>query len=224
MPLNIPEPPIPPAPSPKTPEPSRAPEPPEPPEPGMGGTAKGKPPLPKKGGRLRSIFRQLRSGPQQSTGEYKLPYRRNGFARFKKKSQPKRRSALESLFRGAIPGEKKDGKVPEKNGKISKKSKLPYGGKKLIERKHFRKWLSDPKRSQIYQHRLPRHKLIERGEGLLPPRTGTGYVPTWRIDKIVKELGTRHYKAKTEAEKKELEKDIKLFKEYKKDIEADKHN
>ena len=221
MPLNIPEPPTPPAPPPKTPEPSRAPE---PLKPGMGKTAKSRQPLPKKGGRLRSFYRQLRSGPQQSTGEYRLPHSRNGFARFKKKSQSKRRGALESLFRGAIPEEKKDGKVSEKDGKISKKSKLPYGGKKLIERKHFRKWLSDPKRSQIYQHRLSRHKLIERGESLLPPGTGTGYVPTWQIDKKLKNLGTQHYKAKTEAEKKELKKDIQLLEGYKKGMEADRHN
>lgn len=221
MPLNIPEPPIPSAPSPKTPEPSRAPE---PPGPGMGGTAKGKSSLPKKAGRLRSFYRRLRSGPQQSTGEYKLPHGRNGFAGFKKKSQPKRRGAFESVFRGAISEKKKDGKVLEKDGKISKKSKLPYGGKKLLKRKHFKKWLGDPKRSQIYQYRLPRHKLIERGEGLLPPRTGTGYIPTWQVDKILKNLRTREYKAQTLEEKAEIKKDIKLFKEYKKDLEAGKHN
>jgi len=114
--------------------------------------------------------------------------------------------------------EKKDGK---KTGTAPKKAGMP----RIFKRSHYREWLRRSRRaSSIFQHRLPRHKLIERGTGLLPPRTGSGYAEAWQIKKKEKDLRKQHYEAKTQKEKIEIEKDMKLLKEYKKELETSQDN
>jgi len=155
-----------------------------------------------------SFLKQVLFGP----GKYGIPRRRDD-----KKKQPKR-SALEQVLFGPRLKEKKDGK---KARTAPKKAGWP----KLFKRSHYREWLRRSGRaSTIFHHRLPRHKLIERGTGLLPPRTGTGYVEAWQIKKKEKNLRERHYKARTREEKIEIEKDIKLLQEYKKELETNQGN
>jgi len=133
--------------------------------------------------------------------------------------------AQESKEKYPLP-HKKDGKTLEKS-KTPPKKKLPYGGKKLFKRMHYKEWLGHSKRYNIYRSidpRISKSQIIKRGEGLLPPRKGTGYGETWWIDKKLKDLGTQRYKAQTLKEKAEIGKDIELLKEYKKELETNSHN
>ena len=121
---------------------------------------------------------------------------------------------------------KKDGFTSLKAKQASRK-KLPYGGKKLFKRVHYKEWLGHPKRYNIYRSidpRISKSQIIKRGEGLLPPRKGTGYGETWWIDKKLKDLTTQQYRAQTLKEKAEMGKDIELLKEYKKELETNSNN
>ena len=160
----------------------------------------------------RSVLKQVLFGPDQKERRYGILRRRGD-----KKKYPKR-SVLEQVLFGPRSREKKDGK---KDRTAPKKVGLP----KIFKRSHYREWLRRSGRvSGIFHHRLPRHKIVERGTGLLPPRTGTGYVKSWQMKEKEKELRKQHYQARTQKEKAEIKKDIKLLQEYKKELETSQGN
>lgn len=96
-------------------------------------------------------------------------------------------------------------------------AKPPKGSlPRVFKRNDYRDWLQENSKdlSSVFNHRLSKRQIIEKGMSFLPSKTGTGFVDGRHIKSTIKELEKKYRDKAYFKERANIQKDLELVKRY----------